>query len=314
MSHYNTELYPPISALDQGFLKVDDLHDIYWEYSGNPKGTPILFIHGGPGGGTAPKHRQFFDPKHYKIIMYDQRGCGKSKPFGELKGNTTQNLVDDIEKLRVFLKIEKWHVFGGSWGSTLALTYAIQHPQRCMSLILRGIFMMRQLEIDWFMNSMGYFYPTEHKKFAEFIPEEERHDLLNAYYKRLNCGDKKIEMEAGKRWAAYESSCSYLIPQVPVESPDADLAIARIEAHYFLFNKFEPEDYILQNIDKIRHIPAMIVQGRYDVICPPTSAFELHEKWPEADFNIVNDSGHASSDPSMRAALVSATEKMKILS
>lgn len=314
MSHYNTELYPPIAALESGFLKVDDTHEIYWEYSGNPKGVPILFVHGGPGGGTAPKHRQFFDPKHYKIIMFDQRGCGKSKPFGELKNNTTQHLVDDIEKLREFLKIEKWHVFGGSWGSTLSLTYAIQHPERCMSLIVRGIFLMRQREIDFFMNGMKNFFPKEHKQFADFIPEEERHDLLGAYYKRLNCGDKETELAAGVKWSAYESSCSFLIPRAPVESPEADLAIARLEAHYFLYNKFNPESYILDNIDKIRRIPGMILQGRYDVVCPPISAYDLHEKWPEADFNIINDSGHASSDPAMQAALVSATEKMKDLS
>jgi len=312
-----TGLYPPIDCHESGFLRVDDVHALYYEQSGNPAGVPVLFLHGGPGAGSAPKHRQFFDPRHYRIVMFDQRGSGRSTPLGELKDNTPQHLAGDIERLRAHLKVDRWHVFGGSWGSTLALFYAIHHPACVLSLTLRGIFMMRQQELDWFLSGMGLFFPGAWEKFSSFIPESERGDLLRAYYTRLTNPDPAVHLPAARSWSLYESSCARLLPptaeELHSEDPAASFSIARMECHYFVRNRFAPDDFILQNISAIRHIPAVIVQGRYDVICPPASAYALHQAWPEARLIIVPDAGHSSSEPGITAALVDATNRFRAI-
>lgn len=305
-------LYPLLEPFDQGFLKVDDLHALFYEQSGNPAGVPVVFLHGGPGGGSAPKHRQFFDPAHYRIVIFDQRGAGKSTPLGELRQNTTHNLVEDIEKLRQHLGIQKWHVFGGSWGSTLALCYAIAHADRVISLTLRGIFLMRQQEIDFFLYGMKNFFPEAWDDFASLIPPEKRHNLLAEYHQRLTHPDEKIRMEAAKKWCLYEGRCVKLIPDPPSTEDTFDMnhayAIARMECHYFVQNRFQPDDFILKNINKIRHIPAVIVQGRHDIVCPITTAHDLHKSWPEAKFIVVPDAGHSASEPGITAALIEATD------
>lgn len=310
-------LYPLVDCYDSGFLKVDDIHALYYEQSGNPKGVPVVFLHGGPGAGSAPKHRQFFDPQHYRIVIFDQRGAGRSTPRGELRNNTTDLLVADIETLRAHLGISRWHVFGGSWGSTLALTYAIRHPAAVLSLALRGIFMMRVREIDYFLHSMGAIFPEAEEDFLSLIPPAERGDLLTAYYKRLTHPDPAVHMEASEKWCDYESACLRLLPEpkepATLEARDYAFSIARLECHYFVHNRFTPDDYILANIGKIRHIPCVIVQGRYDIVCPPVSAYELHRAWPAAEFIIVPDAGHAASEPGISAALVDATNKFRAI-
>lgn len=307
--------YPPIEPFDHGRLKADDIHTLYYEQSGNPQGAPVVFLHGGPGGGSQPKHRQFFDPAHYRIIVFDQRGAGKSTPLGELRQNTTELLVSDLELLRNHLKIDRWHVFGGSWGSTLALAYAIQHPGRVLSLTLRGIFLMRESELHWFLYGIKSIFPEAWHSFAGHIPADERGDLLNAYHRRLTHPDRAVHLPAAKAWSSYESACVRLIP-IPLEHEeegfdDAAYAIARIECHYFIRNKFRPDNYILENIGKIRHIPAVIVQGRYDAVCPPETAYDLHSRWPEAKFIIVPDAGHSASEPGIQRELVAATDEFR---
>jgi len=309
-------LYPPITAFDNGFLKVDDLHTLYYEQSGNPRGVPVVFLHGGPGAGSSPKHRQFFDPKHYRIVIFDQRGAGQSTPLGELRDNTPAHLVADMETLREHLGIQRWHVFGGSWGSTLALSYAIAHSERVLSLTLRGIFMMRQSEMDHFLHGMGTTFPEAWQAFVEPLTVEERKDILGTYYRLLTHPDPTVHMAAARRWSAYEYACLRLIPE-KVETPAAPetpqeaahaYAISRLECHYFVHNRFTPDDYLLQNIDKIRHIPGVIVQGRYDIVCPPITAHDLHRAWPEAKFVMVPDAGHAASEPGVTSALVKAMD------
>lgn len=317
MTAIKNTLYPSISAYESGFLKVDDTHELYWEVSGNPKGVPVVVLHGGPGGGASPKMRQFFDPKYYKIVIFDQRGAGRSKPIGEIKDNTPDHLVEDIETLRVFLNIEKWHVFGGSWGSTLGLLYAIKHPSRVLSLILRGLFLMQREEVEWFMSGMGHFFPESYEKFLNYLPEDKRHDPLHAYYEILTCGDMEKELESGVMWCQYEGECANLIPKAEnyssEESRQYARALSRLEAHYFIHNLFTPDNYILQNVDAIRHIPFTLVQGRYDVICPIKTAYQLKKKWPEMDLVTVAQGGHSSGDPDICKALIEATEKTKHL-
>ncbi|MFD1153658.1 prolyl aminopeptidase [Undibacterium aquatile] len=310
-------VFPEIEPYRTGTLAVDEMHTLYWEECGNPDGQPVLFLHGGPGAGTSPSHRRFFDPAHYRIVLFDQRGAGKSTPLGEYRNNTTALLIDDIEKIRVMLGIQQWLVFGGSWGSTLALAYGEAHPERCLGFVLRGIFLCTRAEVDWFVNGMGYFYPEIHQRFAEAIPVEERGDLLQAYVKRLFCDDPAIYMEAARNWSRYEGSCLFLKPQAEAiasfESDEVSLGIGRLEAHYMQHGAFMDDDALIRNIAKIRHLPAVIVQGRYDVICPPVSAYRLHQAWPEAAYHVVGDAGHAAMEPGIASALVQATEDFKTL-
>ncbi|CAO3413720.1 prolyl aminopeptidase [Azospirillum argentinense] len=310
-----SELFPPIDPYQTGFLPVDEIHTLYWEQSGNPRGVPVLFLHGGPGAGASPTHRRFFDPGHYRIVVMDQRGAGRSTPLGEVRRNTTELLVEDAERLRRHLGIERWLLFGGSWGSTLALAYGQTHPERCLGLILRGIFLMRKTEIDWFLYSMRTIFPEAWATFAGHIPPEERGDLLEAYWRRLNAPDAATRMAAARVWSLYEGSCSSLLPSPELIATSAEdthaLGLARIEAHYFRSNRFTPEDRLLRDVHRIRHLPGAIVQGRYDIVCPITSADELRHAWPEADYRVVPDAGHSAMEPGIRAALVQATERFK---
>ncbi|MBI1205716.1 MAG: prolyl aminopeptidase [Azospirillum sp.] len=312
-----SELFPPIEPFKHGMLRVDDLHTLYWEQSGNPGGVPILFIHGGPGAGASPTHRRFFDPTHYRIVIVDQRGAGRSTPLGEIRRNTTELLISDFERLREFLGIPRWHLFGGSWGSTLALAYAQSHPDRILGLILRGIFLMRQSEIDWFLHSMRTVYPEAAQQFLEFLEPQERDDPLESYWRRLTSPDPGLRMSAARAWSIYEGACSSLLPNPDLIAAAGEdthaLGLARIEAHYFRNNKFQPESQLLDQIDRIRNIPATIIQGRYDIICPIVTADALHRRWPEADYRVVPDAGHSAMEPGIRAALVGATERYKAL-
>lgn len=309
------ELYPPRQPYNEGELKVSDLHTIHFEESGNPEGKPIVLLHGGPGGGCPPFYRQYFDPEKWRLVMFDQRGCGQSKPHAELQENTTWDLVNDIEKLREYLNIHQWVVFGGSWGSTLSLAYSQTHPDRCKGLILRGIFMLRQKEIRWFyQEGASYIFPDAWEEYVKPIPINERDDLVTAYYQRLTSPDAQIRLEAARAWSIWEGSTSRLFPDLDLKQRfgiDAFAeAFARIECHYFINKGFiAPEDKLLLNIDRIRKIPAVIVQGRYDVVCPMMSAWELHRAWPEAEFIVVADAGHSMSEPGIRTCLIEATDK-----
>ncbi|MBX3640676.1 MAG: prolyl aminopeptidase [Nitrosomonas sp.] len=315
---FNTlpELFPEIEPYQRGMLSVDEIHTIYWEQSGNPKGIPVVFLHGGPGAGSSPMHRRFFDPASYRIIILDQRGAGRSRPLGELRNNTTPLLIDDLEQLRAYLNIDKWLVFGGSWGSTLALAYGEAHPERCFGLILRGIFLCRKKEIDWFLYGLQTFFPEAWHKFVDPLSPEERKDILAAYYQRLQNPDPGIHMPAARNWSIYEGSCSTLLPSPETVNYFADdtvaLGLARMEAHYFSHNIFLPENSLLDNVHKLRDIPATIVQGRYDAVCPIISADDLHHEWPQAEYIIIDDAGHSVWEPGILSAIISATEKFKI--
>lgn len=308
-------LYPPIEPFHQGKLAVSQRHTLYFEEAGNPKGKPVVFLHGGPGGGTLPLYRQFFDPQRWRIVLFDQRGCGQSTPHAELEENTTWHLVSDIEALRSHLGIDQWVVFGGSWGSTLALAYSQTHPDRCSGLILRGIFMLRPQEIRWFyQEGASYLFPDAWQHYLAPIPAAERGDLLSAYYRRLASADAKICQQAAKAWSVWEASTSKLIPDAQLidrfEESDFATAFARIECHYFINGGFfEPADQLLQNVARIHHIPAVIVQGRYDIVCPMISAWELHQAWPEATFIVVPDAGHSATEPGIVHALVEASDR-----
>ena len=308
------EFYPEIEPFHKGRLKVSETHELYFEEVGQKDGQPILFLHGGPGGGISPDHRRYFDPKKYRVILFDQRGCGQSTPFAELEGNTTWDLVKDIEKLREHLKINTWMVFGGSWGSTLSLTYAIQHPQCVEALILRGIFLCRPSEIRWFyQEGASQIFPDYWEEYREFIPPAERDDFVKAYYKRLTSSDEGLRLEAARIWSRWEMATSYLhvSPEAmnTMDDPARALPFARIECHYFINNAFFPSDnYILENIDKIAKIPGIIIQGRYDVVCPARSAWDLHRAWPKSKLIMVPDSGHSASEPGTRSALIEATD------
>ncbi|MEO0755698.1 MAG: prolyl aminopeptidase [Cyanobacteria bacterium J06648_16] len=313
------QLYPPIEPYRQGQLSVSTLHRLYFEESGNPTGKPVVFLHGGPGGGTVPLYRQFFDPARWRIILFDQRGCGQSTPHAELEDNTTWDLVADIERLRSHLQIPTWTVFGGSWGSTLALAYAQTHPERCDGLILRGIFMLRRKEIRWFyQEGASYLFPDAWEHYLAPIPEAEQGDLISAYYQRLTSPDPTVRQTAAKAWSIWEASTSKLIADPDlIEKFSGDAfaeAFARIECHYFIHSGFfSPDDQLLHNVHKIRHIPAAIVQGRYDVVCPMTSAWELHRAWPEAELVVVPDAGHSATEAGITAALVAATDRFALV-
>jgi proline iminopeptidase len=309
-------LFPPIDPYRSGMLPVGDIHTLYWEECGNPQGEPVLFLHGGPGGGISPKHRRFFNPAHYRIVLFDQRGAGRSTPLGEVRNNTTPLLVQDIERLREMLGIERWLVFGGSWGSTLALAYGIAHPQRCTGFILRGIFLCSAAEIDWFINGMGLFFPEAHAAFAAAVPENERGDLLAAYARRLFSDEEAQWRPAARAWSVYEGSCARLLPDAQTiadfASDTVSLGIGRLEAHYFLHQGFVAPGALLEGVAKLRHLPALIVQGRYDVICPPATAWKLAQTWPEAALRIIPDAGHSANEPGIMTALVEATEAFRV--
>ncbi len=313
------DLYPPIEPYHQGKLKVSALHTIHYEESGNPEGKPVIFLHGGPGGGISSIYRQYFDPQLWRIIIFDQRGCGQSTPYAELKENTTWDLVRDIEQLREHLDVVKWVVFGGSWGSTLALAYSQTHPDSCKGLILRGIFMLRSSEIRWFyQEGANQIYPDAWQEYLKPIPPAERNDLLSAYYQRLTSQDRSVRLEAARAWSVWEASTSKLIPSVASKEAfgqgEFAEAFARIECHYFVNQGFfEGENQLLENIPRIRHLPGVIVQGRYDVVCPMITAWELHQAWQEAEFIVINDAGHSVSEPGIKDALIRASDRFAAL-
>jgi proline iminopeptidase len=309
------ELFPPIEPYNEFFLKVSDLHTIHVEECGNPHGKPVVFLHGGPGGGIDPVYRQYFNPEKWRVVLFDQRGCGKSTPFAELRENTTWALVSDIERIRTELSLDRWVVFGGSWGSTLALAYAETHPEHVKGLILRGIFMLRRKELLWFyQQGANYIFADAWEHYIAPIPEEERGDLMMAFYKRLTSEDRQTRLDAAKAWSIWEGSTSKLFPDPNLiehfgEDEFAE-AFARIECHYFVNNGFfDPDDQLLRHVDRLRHIPGVIVQGRYDVVCPMTSAWDLHRAWPEAELYIIPDAGHSMTEPGIRSQLVDCTEK-----
>ena len=307
-------MYPPIEPYRHGWLDVGDGHEIYFEESGNPEGKPCVFVHGGPGGGSSPAARQFFDPEHYRIVVFDQRGCGRSRPHASLEANTTWHLVADMEQLRVELGIERWLVFGGSWGSTLALTYAQSHPEVVTELVLRGIFLLRPQEIHWFyQHGASEIYPDSWEAYLAPIPAEEQNDLLHAFHRRLTSDDEATRLAAARAWSVWEASASFLTQNSDfmekLDAPHAALAMARIECHYFVNDGFfDSPNQLLETIDRIRHIPTVIVQGRYDVVCPAVTAWDLHRAWPEADFQLIQNAGHSAFDPANAQALVAATD------
>ena len=310
-----TSLYPPVEPNRHGWLAVGDGHEIYWEESGNPDGKPCVFVHGGPGGGSSPEARQFFDPERYRVVVFDQRGCGQSRPHASLESNTTWDLVADLEQLRRELGIERWLVFGGSWGSTLTLAYAQTHPEAVTELVLRGIFLLRPQEIHWFyQHGASELYPDTWQSYLAPIPEEERDNLLEAFHRRLTSDDEAVRLAAARAWSVWEASASFLVQNrdfmEKLDAPDAALAMARIECHYFMNGGFfHSPNQLLENIDRIRHIPCVIVQGRYDVVCPPVTAWDLHRAWPEAEFQLIQEAGHSAFDPANTAALVAATNR-----
>ncbi|MGB1547275.1 MAG: prolyl aminopeptidase [Alphaproteobacteria bacterium] len=307
------QLFPEIAPRKTGMLPLDRGHRMYWEVSGNAKGIPVLFLHGGPGSGTAPVHRRFFCPTAYRIVLFDQRGAGKSTPNASIAANTTQHLIADIEKLREHLGIERWLLFGGSWGSTLALAYGEAHPERALGFILRGVFLGRDKEIEWFLNGMGMFRPEAAAAFRNFLPRAERKTLLKSYLRRLKNAEAAVHLPAAAVWCEYERACATLLPE---KSPPrgkrgaapGDLALARIEAHYMRHRMFLEENALLDGLDRIAHLPATIVQGRYDLICPIRTAAELAERWPGAVFRVAEDAGHTALEPGILEALVQATE------
>ena len=309
------DLFPEIMPYETGALPLSHGHEMYWEQSGNPKGEPILFLHGGPGAGTNANNRRFYDPEFYRIILFDQRGCGRSTPNASIDNNTTQHLIADIELLRESLGIEKWFIFGGSWGSTLALAYAQSFYNRCRGLILRGIFLCDKEEVDWFMYGMRRVFPEAWCSFSNAIPESKRADLLTAYQNMLENPDPDINLPAARAWVSYEANCSTLRIKQNIlwdsTNTSSVLALARLEAYYLANNGFLKENYLINNMDSIRHLPGVIIQGRYDMVCPPTTAYRLASAWPEARIEIVADAGHSALEPGIRKALVEATEMMK---
>ncbi|MEN8820152.1 MAG: prolyl aminopeptidase [Abyssibacter sp.] len=308
-------LYPELPARVTGTLPPEDGHTVWFEESGNPDGIPVVFVHGGPGGGTQPLYRRFFDPDRYRIVLFDQRGCGRSTPHAELEHNNTWALVSDMERLREQLDIEAWVVFGGSWGSTLSLAYSQNHPDRCLAIILRGIFLLRQQELEWFyQDGASRMYPDAWQRYYHAIPEAERDDLLQAYYRRLTHDDPDVRIPAARAWSTWEASTSKLIPSDSLVQSFEDAkfaeAFARIEAHYFVHGGFlDHPDQLIHNVERIRHIPGFIVQGRYDVVCPPQTAWDLHQAWPEAEFHMVPDAGHSATEPGIVDRLVDATDR-----
>ncbi|HEY4582476.1 MAG TPA: prolyl aminopeptidase [Lysobacter sp.] len=308
-------LYPEIEPYDSGMLQVDDHHTLYWEQCGNPDGKPVLLLHGGPGGSCSPKMRRFHDPSKYRIVLFDQRGAGRSTPHADLVDNTTWHLVADIETLREKLGIDKWQVFGGSWGSTLALAYAQTHPQRVAELVLRGIFMLRRWELEWFyQEGASRLFPEAWQQYLAAIPPVERHDLISAYHRRLTSEDQATRLAAARAWSVWEGATSFLHidPDFAAahEDPEFALAFARIENHYFVHSGFfEADDQLLRDASRIAHIPGVIVHGRYDVVCPVQNAWDLHKVWPQADLVITPASGHSAFEAENVDALVAATDR-----
>ena len=311
-------LFPEVEPYQTHQLKVSNLHTLYIEEVGNPNGQPVIFLHGGPGGGVTPEYRRYFDPEHYRVILFDQRGCGKSTPHAELTENSTWHLVEDIERIRKHLNIEKWMVFGGSWGSTLALTYSISHPTSVSHLTLRGIFMCREKELNWFyQEGASRLYPDAWEKYISIVPECERDNIMAFYYRRLTGPQKEDRLKAAQAWSVWEAATSKLIQSHDLmedfDHPEFALAFARIECHYFMSKIFfDSEDYIIKNIDKIRHIPCEIVHGRYDVVCPLESAWELHKAWPESKLHIIEDAGHSLSETGIQKAILDILERFKV--
>jgi len=311
-----SELFPPLEPFDAFRLRVSDLHEIHVEQVGNPEGRPVIFFHGGPGAGISPLHRRFFDPSFWRVILFDQRGSGRSTPLGEVRENSTWDLVADAERIRERLGIEKWLVFGGSWGSTLGLAYAETHPERCTGLILRGIFLSRKSEVLWtFGGGAQRVFPDGWAEFLSILDETEKADVLAACHRRLNSDDPGVRRQAALAWNRWEELGSYLVAQLPVvteEDVPAEIALARIEAHYFVNGAFlATEDQLLRDVAKIRHLPCVIVQGRYDMVCPAVSAWDLHAAWPGSRLEIVPASGHSADEPGIVSALVDATEEWK---
>jgi proline iminopeptidase len=311
------DLFPPIEPYRSGLLPVDAIHTLYWEECGNPRGIPVVFLHGGPGSGATPTHRRFFDPNFYRIVVFDQRGAGRSTPLGAVTDNTTGHLVADMETLRHMLGIDAWLVFGGSWGSTLALAYGEAHPERCLGFVLRGIFLCRRSEVEWFLWGMRTLFPEAWRAFAGFLPESERDDLLENYYRRLTDPSPAVHLPAARAWSTYEGACSTLLPSPDTVAAFGEdrmaLGLARIEAHYMKHGIFMPENALLDGVDQVRRIPAVIVQGRYDAVCPIVTADTLARAWPEAKYVIVPDAGHSAMEPGIRAQLLGAVERMKRL-
>ena len=318
-------LYPEIEPFKKSSLKVSDLHEIYYEECGSPLGRPVIFLHGGPGSGCNPTQRRFFDPKHYRIILLDQRGCGRSTPQGEVRDNTTDNLINDIETLRQHLSIAKWHVFGGSWGSTLALAYAIKHVDRVISLALRGIFLSRPAELAWFLGGIEQIYPDVWHDLISYLPENEQNDVLSAYSKRIFSDDAQVNVPAAIQWNAYESAIMRLkpaeantgnTPKTPQELQNEqpiEVARARVQIHYIQHQCFIDGASILKAAAKLNKIPTVIVQGRYDMVCPPQTAWALSRAMPRAEFVMVQDAGHSAMETGVTSALIAATEKFKAL-
>ena len=305
------ELFPQVAPFSEGFLDRG-IHRIYYEQCGKRDGVHVLFLHGGPGAGIAPAHRRLFNPERFHCVLFDQRGCGQSQPHGETQDNTTQHLIDDIEALRIALGIERFVLFGGSWGSTLALAYAIRHPENVARLILRGIFLGTDAEVDWFLNDMGRFFPEAHESFNEFLPPQERSDLLASYYRRLIAPDHHTHQAAAERWASYETSCSTLRSSVRHVGGKSALSMARLEAHYFVNHCFLAPNQILENLDRIKHLPAEIIQGRHDVICPPVTARKLAKAWgPQARLRLIDEAGHSTFESGIAHALLAALEECR---
>ena len=313
-AHSLRSLYPHIEPYAAGMLDVGDAHKIYWEMAGNPEGKPAVFLHGGPGGGIDPKHRRQFDPARYRVLLFDQRGCGRSTPHAELEANTTWHLVADIERLRELMGVDKWLVFGGSWGSTLALAYAETHPERVSELVLRGIFTLRRFELEWYYQSgASLLFPDKWERFLAPIPEEERADLIGAYRKRLTDPDRAIRIAAAKAWSLWEGETITLLPDAEVSDSfakdDFAIAFARIENHYFVHRGWFDDGQLIRNAGKLRGIPGVIVHGRYDMACPASTAWDLHRTWPDAEFHLVEGAGHAYSEPGILHRLINATDR-----
>jgi proline iminopeptidase len=308
------DYYPPLEPYAVHRLAVDAPHEIYVEECGNPKGLPAVFVHGGPGGGCTNDNRRFFDPARYRIVLFDQRGCGRSRPHAELAHNTSPDLVADMERIRTLLGIDRWLVFGGSWGSTLSLLYAETHPERVRALVLRGIFLATQAELDWFYRGgIANIFPDHFAEFVKPIPQAERGDLVSAYHRRLTDPDPEVRRQAAEAWSLFEARCSTLVPSETLVSqftePEIAIAVSRIECHYFINDCFLAPDQLIRDVPRLRNIPGVIVQGRYDMVCPPAAAWRLKQAWPEAELRFMADSGHAASEPSTRGALVETTDR-----
>jgi proline iminopeptidase len=307
-------LYPEIEPYASGMLAVGAGHSVYWEICGNPNGKPAVFLHGGPGGGCNAKHRRLFDPALYRVLLFDQRGCGRSTPHAELDANTTWDLVGDIEQLRELMGVEGWLVFGGSWGSTLALAYGETHPERVSELVLRGIFTLRRAELEWYyQHGASLIFPDKWERFIAPIPESERGDLITAYRRRLTAPDRAVRLEAARAWSLWEGETITLLPDAEVSESfakdDFAIAFARIENHYFVHRGWLDDDQLIRNAGRLRDIPGVIVHGRYDMACPASTAWDLHRAWPEAEFHLVEGAGHAYSEPGILHRLINATDR-----